>query len=99
MSEDAGVTALWIGAVCLAVSFAAGLPADYARRRATRYASVAQIANVLVIVGTIAGLATTGDLHGWRIVAVVVGVFLGQFGADRFATQRWGPVPTHQSST
>ncbi len=93
------MTALWIGAVCLAVSFAAGLPADFARRRATRFASLAQIANVLIIVGTIAGLATTGDLHGWRIVAVVVGVFLGQFGADRLATRRWGRVPSHQPSS
>lgn len=90
------MTALWIGAVCLAVSFGAGLPADYARRRATGYASIAQVANVLAIVGTIVGLATTGDLHGWRIVAVIVSVFLGQFGADRFATQRWGRVPSHE---
>jgi hypothetical protein len=54
------MTALWIGAVSLAVSFAAGLPADYARRRATQLRGPhAQIANVLIIVDTIAGLATT----------------------------------------
>jgi hypothetical protein len=81
------------------VSFATGLPADYARRRAPGYASIAQVANVLAIAGTIAGLATTGDLHGWSIVAVIIGVFLGQTGADRLATQRWGRVATQESSS
>lgn len=86
------MTSVWMGLVCLAVSLVAGLPADYARRRTTDYASVTQILNVLIIVGTIAGLATTGKLHGWTVLGIIVGVVLGQTAADLAATKQWGRV-------
>lgn len=84
------MSAIWVGFLCLAVALIAGLPADVARRKARHHEPIAQAANVLAMIGTIAGLAATGDIRGWRTVAVIVGIVVGQLGADQLATRRWG---------
>jgi hypothetical protein len=79
-------------AAALAISTLAGLPGDWARRRATR--GLADTLNLVTVAGMLAGVAAVGAIgvvHGFAAVtALVLGLIAGQQAADTLATRRWG---------
>ena len=78
-------------AIALAGSALAALPGDWARRRNTATQMPAQLANAAGVIALIVGLGAAGLVHGVAgIAALIVGVVAGQYGADRYATRRWG---------
>ena len=85
---------MWLaaGAVALGVCFATGLPGDWARRRAAGPVVVlGQAITAAGVVGAIVITATAGWLHGaGAIVALVVGIVVGEGVADQVATRIWG---------
>jgi succinate dehydrogenase/fumarate reductase cytochrome b subunit len=81
--------------IALALSAVAALPADWARRNASReLANLLNLANVTATVAIVALAAAVGAAHGLGgILGLVSGAGTGQQLADVIATRRWGRVP------
>ena len=80
-----------VAVIALTGSALGALPGDWARRRATTAQTPAQLANAASVVALIVCLSAAGLVHGLAgVAALVVGAIAGQYGADRYATRRWG---------
>ncbi len=85
---------MWLaaGAVALGLCFVSGLPGDWARRRAA--GAVVVLGQVITVAGIVAAVVVAGAagwLHGaGAIVALVVGIVVGEALADQVATRVWG---------
>jgi hypothetical protein len=85
---------MWLaaGAVALGLCFVTGLPGDWARRRAAgAVALLGQVITAAGIVGAVV-IASTARVASWlgAVVALVVGIVLGEAVADQVATRVWG---------
>lgn len=85
---------MWLaaGAVAFGLCFVTGLPGDWARRRAA--GAVVVLGQVVAVAGIVAALVIAGAagwLHGvGAVVALVVGIVIGEAAADQVATRVWG---------
>jgi hypothetical protein len=85
------MTDLELFLIGVAVGTGLGIPADWARRRASPMHGIAELANVVGLIATIAIAAAAGSVSsidtGFSLVA---GLVAGEIGADRLAERLWG---------